>query len=258
MSEIRPIRDAEADDFLQLLCQVFGLDQGRAADIFYREPFYDLNRKWALFEGREMVSVLTTVPIQFGWGRGIGIAGVATRKLRQGEGLATRLLQRVLKHAEDAGEGPALLFARETKLYERAGFEPIDRIIRAPLTLPLVTPTGPPHPNDHVRAVYDHWAAQDPNRLRRDAQRWSYWEFSYKVCETVGGDGYVVSEPLGLREGLFHRSVESLPLPAGTEWYGTTAMADLLGLTFESARVELYLMGRNWPGVPLMFMTDQF
>jgi hypothetical protein len=35
-------------------------------------------------------------------------------------------------------------------------------------------------------------------------------------------------------------------------------MADQLGFVFERAVVELYLMGKNVPGIPQMFMTDQF
>jgi hypothetical protein len=35
-------------------------------------------------------------------------------------------------------------------------------------------------------------------------------------------------------------------------------MADQLELPLENPTVDLYLMGRNVPGIPQMFMTDQF
>jgi hypothetical protein len=35
-------------------------------------------------------------------------------------------------------------------------------------------------------------------------------------------------------------------------------MADQLQFAFEKATVEMELMGRNVPGVPQMFLTDQF
>jgi len=257
LTEIRPIRADEADAFLETLCQVFGLDSNRAYDIFFSEPYFDVNRKWALFEGREMVSILTTTPLQFGWGKAIGIAGVATRENRRSEGHATRLMERVLREAERAGEGPALLFARETTVYERCGFEPLDRVIRAPLKVSVPNPDSPPMDNAEVRPIYDRWAQADPNRLVRDAKRWEYWNWHYRVCEAWGG-GYLLHEPSELREALYHRDSGPPPLPQDTEWFGLTAMADLLGYQFERATVELYLMGRSFPAVPLMFMTDQF
>ena len=76
MTEIRPIRLDETDTFLQILCDVFGLDFFRAQGLFKEEPLFDLSRKWALFEGDEMVSILTTTPLIFGWGREIGRAHV--------------------------------------------------------------------------------------------------------------------------------------------------------------------------------------
>ncbi|PNA17660.1 hypothetical protein C1X78_26005, partial [Pseudomonas sp. MPR-R1B] len=89
---------------------------------------FDLDRKWALFEGGEMVSVLTTTPLLFGWGPAIGIAGVATAVNRRREGHAGRLIEQVLRAAARDGEGPALLLAKDVALYERLGFEPIDRV----------------------------------------------------------------------------------------------------------------------------------
>ena len=77
MTEIRPIRLDETDAFLRILCTVFELDFFRAQGLFREEPLFDIDRKWALFERGEMVSILTTTPLIFGWGKANGIAGVA-------------------------------------------------------------------------------------------------------------------------------------------------------------------------------------
>lgn len=256
MTEIRPIRESEAETFLRLLCDIFDLDFQRAFDVFFAEPLFDIRRKWALFEGQEMVSILTTSPLEFGWGRAVGIAGVATRPERRSEGHATRLLQRVLRESERSGEGAALLFARDVALYERNGFEALDRVIRAPLA---VCPEDGRDALEEgsVESLYNAWAEEHPDRLRRDARRWRYWRWHYRVAWPFT-DGYVCYEPGVLREALFKGPVAALPLPPETEFFGTTFMADQMELPVTNPRVELYLLGRGVPGVPQMFMTDQF
>lgn len=256
MTEIRPIRAEEADTFLELLCDVFALDYRRAYDVFFSEPLFDLDRKWALFEGSEMVSILTTTPLLFGWGRAFGIAGVATHKRRQGEGHATRLLQRVLRESARNGEVGALLFARDVKLYEKNGFEALDRVIRAPLRTNSNT-DGRILTPEETAGRYDAWAAEHPDRLRRDAKRWEYWRWNYRVTTEFAG-GYLCHEPGVLREALFKDTFHSLPLAEETDWLGTTFMADQLELPIADPVVDLYLMGYGIPGIPQMFMTDQF
>lgn len=257
MIEIRPIYVTEAETFLGLLCDVFSLDYNRAYDVFFTEPYFDLNRKWALFDGGKMISILTTSPLQFGWGKAVGIAGVATKKEHRREGYAGRLLQRVLTDSERAGETGALLFARETKVYEANGFEPLDRVVRAAVTTC-------PEPDrietldfEDVRAKYEAWSAGHPDRLRRDEKRWEYWQWHCRTCSPFQ-DGYLCAEPGTLREAIFSKPQTAIPLPEGLSFFGTTFMADLLELPVRDAVVELYLMGHNIPGVPQMFMTDQF
>ena len=257
MTEIRPIRKQESETFLRIMCDVFGLDFNRALDVFYSEPLYDLDRKWALFEGRDMVSILTTSPLIFGWGKAIGIAGVATRKERQGEGHASKLLQKVLAAYEQMGETGALLFARDLTLYERNGFEAIDRVVRAPLITSEDEGAIDMLDFEVVRHQYDTWSGQHPDRLRRDDLRWNYWQWHFRMC-TPFLDGYLAVEPGVLREPLFSQKVEALPLPEGTDWFGTTFMADQLEIPLRDPVVELYLMGHNIPGIPQIFMTDQF
>lgn len=256
MTEIRTVKEGEAEDFLRLLCRAFDLDFNRAYDVFFTEPFFDLNRKWALFEGREMVSILTTTPLTFGWGKAIGVAGVATDPDRQREGHATRLLQRVFRESERRGEGPALLFARETELYAANGFEALDRVIRAPL---LVCPENDSAPvgAPYIRERYTAWSEAHPDRLRRDDQRWSYWSWHYRIASEFS-NGYICHEPGVLREAIFDGTHPAMPLPADTDFLGTTLLADTLELPLGEPVIDLYLMGRNTPGIPQLFMTDQF
>jgi len=258
MTDIRPIRPPEAETFLELLCDVFGLDMSRAHNLFFEDPLFDLRRKWALFEANEMVSILTTSPLEFGWGRAYGIAGVATKESRRGEGHAGKLIERVHREAKRTGEGAALLLAKEFGLYERLGFEPLDRVIRAPIA---TVPEGLIPPAMHVeevRAMYSAWADGHPDRLRRDRVRWKLWKWHFREC-TPFKDGYICFENDTLREGLWSEPQAALPLPRNAEWFGTTLMADMLEVPLAApATIELFLMGLDIPGVPQLFMTDQF
>lgn len=255
--EIRPIRAGEAETFLRLLCDVFTLDFGRAHRIFFTEPMFDLNRKWALIEDSEILSILTTVGLEFGWGKAIGIAGVATREDRQRQGLASHLLDAVLKQADADGEPGALLFAREPALYAKAGFEIMDEVIRGPIE--VVPEKGPFEIWDYeqVQEHYNHWALQDPNRLHRDDRRWGYWRWNLRVCSQFG-DGYICSEAGTVREVVASEPVKEWPLPAGAEWFGLASVAKQIGIPLKTQESSLHLMARHVPGCPQMFMTDQF
>lgn len=270
--EIRPIRAGEAESFLRLLCDVFGLDFGRAHRIFFTEPMFDLNRKWGVFEGEEIVSILTNVGLEFGWGKAIGIAGVATRVDRQNEGLASKLLEAVLAQAEKEGETGALLFAKDPTLYEKAGFQIMDQVIRGPIDAaperasrvsrseirdPRSDETFPILDFQQVQNRYDSWSLQNPNRLRRNDRRWGYWRWNLRVC-TEFGDGYICTEAGLIRECVVSRPVHSWPLPAGSEWLGLESLANEIGIPLKTREHELHLMARNAPGIPQLFMTDQF
>jgi GNAT superfamily N-acetyltransferase len=255
MTEIRPIHESEGETFLALMCNVFGLEFNRAYDVFFNEPYFDLDRKWALFEGREMVSILTTTPLEFGWGRAIWIAGVATRENRRGEGHASRLLQRVLRDSDRAEEGAALLFAQRSDVYERNGFEPLVQIVRGEVRGEVdESDPGELLDPEFVEAIYADWAAEHPDRLRRDAQRWAFWRWNYRLASEIPG-GYLCYEPSVVREAIGSSAAKVL---AGVEWFGSTLVADELGLQFSKATIELTMMGYRVPGVPQMFMTDQF
>lgn len=257
MTEIRTITEAEAPSFLELLCEVFDLDFGRAKSIFFAEPLFDLNRKWALFKDGQITSILTTVPLEFGWGRAVGIAGVATSISRQRQGFAADLLSHVVDHSERTGEGGVLLFAADTRLYAQLGFEVLDQVVRGPIEarpevhVPMSLEFG------QIRDRYDAWALGHPSRLRRDALRWNYWRWNLRVC-TPFHDGYLCFEGGIVREIVINSRAFDWELPLETEWLGLASMAQSLGVEMSKSTIELQFMGYRVPSIPQMFMTDQF
>ena len=254
---VRRIDPEESELFLKLLCGVFGLDHSRAQGIFYNEPMFDIQRKWALFDGGTMISILTTVPLSFGFGRGIGIAGVATDPLFQGQGYARRLLEAVLEDAQRQGEPSALLFARDKGLYARAGFEELDQVIRGEIIDSVDDEVGPVLSFEQVRAMYQDWSDAHPARLHRDDRRWKYWRWTLRMCAPLEG-GYACVEGNIVRECVTDVPQQEWPVGKKAEWFGTTTLAKSLGLRLRSTEFDLYLMGYNVPMQPQMFMTDQF
>lgn len=257
MRDIRPIKDYEAKEFLRLLCDVFSLDYHRAESIFFNEPMFSLERKWAVFEGGEMLSILTTVPLEFGWGKAIGIAGVATKEERRGEGLGAALLERVLAASEKNGEGAALLFAKDERLYGRLGFKTVDEVIRAKIIETTNDCHAPILSFDQVQDIYNDWASRSPGRLRRDEQRWRYWRWNLRVCTAVN-DGYVCVEGGTIRECVANTLPEQWGVGKDTEWFGLASMAKACRLNLSSVKHELHFMAYKCESVPQMYLTDQF
>lgn len=255
--EIRPIRATEADQFLNLLCEVFDLDRARAQRIFFTEPLFDLGRKWAVVQGGEPVCILTTVPLEFGWGKAIGIAGVGTKESHRSEGLGHRLLNAVLSAAETDGVAAAMLFARNTGLYMQVGFEVKDEVVRSHLQVGHGQVSTENLDYDVVHDLYTRWSEANPDRLRRDDRRWDYWRWNMRTC-TPFADGYVCNEAGVVRECVFGSPPADWILPRGTEWFGLSTLADKHGVPLGERTSELFLMCRNVPGQPEMFMTDQF
>jgi GNAT superfamily N-acetyltransferase len=257
MIEIRPVFESEAPEFLRVLCDVFNLDQGRAGTIFYSEPFFDLSRKWALFQDRQMVAILTTTPLQFGFGSAIGIAGVGTLPDHRDKGYGQKLLEHVLEHSDRHGESRALLFAHRQTLYARVGFELVDHVIKGPIKGATKMPYSTPLPQAQVQEMYAEWANVHPMRIIRDSRRWDYWHFVYRESFAATG-GYIASETNLIREAVISELPDSWPVIEGGEWYGLRSMTAQLGIPLQSEKEELLVMARNFPDIPQMFMSDQF
>ena len=252
---MRTITKGEADSFLALLCESFHLDQNRAKAIFFSEPLFDLSRKWALFVGDEMTSILTTSPLRFGHAEAFGIAGVATRPTERGKGYGTSLVS----HVVQSTGLPALLFAHDNRLYESAGFEVVDQVIKGKIT-PLEESEDRPLQEllfEEVRTIYDDWAASDRCRLIRDDQRWRYWQWVTRTCEPFER-GYLCLEPALCREAIVNSSSPQWPVSRGTDWYGLETMMNALQVPMEKSTRDLFLMANGLDFQPQMFMTDQF
>ena len=257
MIEIRPIREEEAEAFLRLLCAVFELDFERSNAVFFTEPFFDLRRKWALFESGEMRSILTTTPLAFGDGLAVGIAGVATREDSRGMGYAGALMETVLKESKRRDESRALLFAQDTRLYERHGFELIDEVIRGEIKSCERYEAQEPLPMSAVKHQYEKWSKQDRSRLLRDETRWHYWNWSLRSCEPFE-DGYLCTESNVCREAILPSNPECWPVAYGTEWCGLKSMTSACEIPLKNTRAETQVMGRGFTTQPQMFLTDQF
>ena len=253
MTEIRPIAHGEADTFLRLMCSCFELDYARARSAFFTEPFFDLSRKWALFESGRMISILTTTPLFFGHGAAVGIAGVATLPELRGCGHARRLITHILDNYRE----PAILFARDERLYESCGFETVDNVVRGEVISDPSWDTMGSCEVDRVKQVYSEWSHKDRSRLIRDERRWRLWLWNFRVCGAFA-DGYLASEPATLREGIYSGAPERLPVPEGTEWFGLEGMLEHLQVPLLEGRREMVMMTRDCPWKPLLFMTDQF
>lgn len=254
--EARPIHVPEIEAFLRLLCDSFDLDYSRAREIFLSEPSFDLDRKWALFVEGEIMSILTTTPLWFGSARTIGIAGVATRRDQRGQGYARQLLEACLAAADRAGEGAAILFARDASLYDQVGFTIVDQVVGGPIQGRGSPDEGVVVPKAEVRRLYGEWSGQD-GWLRRDDLRWRVWDWPMRICEPALG-GYVCYEGTTVREALLPAGLDSWPVPPGTEWAGLASVTRELGVPAEVGPLDLSLMVRGLARPPRMFMTDQF
>jgi N-acetylglutamate synthase-like GNAT family acetyltransferase len=255
MIEIRTLHEGEAEAFLALLCSVFEIEFNRTRDVFFREPFFDLDRKWGVFLNGKIIACLTTVPLLFGESRGIGIAGVATHPKFRAKGIASELLQTVLHHSQKMGESKTLLLAHQTNLYQKVGFKVLDEVISISLDQFGASSTFHEMDATQVRSLYDKWSSEHPLRLRRNAQRWRYWSWTYKPCYRQN-DGYIVIENKRVAELLPQFS--GVPKGTHTNWFGLRTMTEYLGIPCHQAKHEMFLMGTGFVDPPQFFLTDQF
>lgn len=256
MTEIRTIRPEESDAFLQVLCDVFSITFDRVRGVFYGEPFYDLNRKWAVFDDGEIVSILSTTPLEFGWGRASGIAGVGTIPDARGRGFATELLERVTAAHKAAGETALFLFAEDPRVYRKLGFVVLDEVHRGPLECTIGD-----HDRlldlDSVQSTYDRWAVECPNRLRRDERRWRYWKWNLRLC-APHGTGYLCQEGALVREAVGGDGASSWKTSEPCDWLGLRSVGELVGAPMVRWEKATHLMGHGTDVPPCMFLTDQW
>lgn len=251
MRSMRPLHGSESRAFLDLMCEAFRLERVADLTTHVADPHWARSTRWGLFEGSDLVSILSTAPLEFAWGRAIGIASVATRAEWRRRGLAEQLLHEVLSQAEQAGICGALLFAHQEDLYRRAGFELLDTVVSGVLT--STSGEGTAIARGDVRTIYDRWSFAHPARLRRTASDWVRWRSRWRDC-VRSGRGYIALDNGQVREAV--DALEPLPAPDGVKWYGLDSLSKQFGLAARSH--ELLLMGRGFRDTPQMFMTDQF
>src|SRR5579883_1559713 len=125
--EIGSARPEELDTVLQIMCQAFQLPFGPARDIFYADPYFDLENKRVLRVEGQVVSCLTIIdascwiggaPVRMG-----GIAGVATRMEERRKGYAGQLLLDTARLLETRGYALSGLFPFSYDYYRKFGWE---------------------------------------------------------------------------------------------------------------------------------------
>jgi hypothetical protein len=149
------------------------------------------------------------------------------------------------------------LFAKDPRVYESIGFRILDEVIQGPMTY---DPEAKPHrllSLEESQAIYNAWAEKDPNRLRRDAQRWSYWTWNLRFC-TAFSDGYVCQEGAIIREAIFSQPMIPWPMSEACEWSGLKSVAELLEVPLLRSTFSTHFMGYGIDAPPVMFQTDQF
>lgn len=259
MITVRPILATEADTFFSILCESFDLDAHRARPIFFQDPSFDLSHKWALFDGDEMHSILTSTPMEFGFGGATGIAGVATRPESRGQGYAAKLIESVAAQFRAGGIDGLLLFATNTKLYESLGFEELDTVVSGPIATDGDDEIWrAPLEAAEVQARYTSWLGSRPEWCLRSSSRWKQWSWSARVCEPVGDTGYVCFEGTTIREAIVPETLRQWPVPAGTEWVGLATVTRQLQIPVACNPTGTLLLGKSLKSCPGMFLTDQF
>ena len=185
--EIRAARPEEADEVLRVLCAAFGLSFDAARPIYYQDPYYLLSHKRLLrTPAHGIVSCLTVIPTQIrvgaAWVPMGGIAGMATRPDRQGQGWGSRLLAATVPAiSAEMGYPLSGLFPAEEKFYRRIGWETASRATRwhgrpgdlsTVKGIEFVRPLDLSHSGDRaaVRALYQK--ADWTGACARDDRRW--------------------------------------------------------------------------------------
>ncbi len=186
MIESRAVTSKELDSMLSLMCDAFGLPFGPARDLFYKDPYFDIDKKRVLIADGEMVSCLTIVEAPLWIGKAVvrvgGIAGVATLLAHRRKGYAERLLLDTLPVLRDMGCGFSALFPFSYGYYrklgwERAGTQYLLRMMRGGLSEfreARYVRGALPADRAEIAELYMAHAMHKPGRWSRDSKRWSY------------------------------------------------------------------------------------
>jgi predicted acetyltransferase len=184
--EVGAVRPEELDTMLAIMCEGFGLPFDAARDIFYSDPYFEIENKRLLRLGGRIVSCLTIVDTTCWIGEGevrlAGIAGVATPPELRRRGYAGRLLMETLHTLDTRGFALSALFPFSYAYYRKFGWELAGFACRC-LTASAYLPAYPEaqhvrlaRPDDvpQLERLYNATSRGQALHCLRDAKRWLY------------------------------------------------------------------------------------
>jgi predicted acetyltransferase len=230
MIEIRAARSDELDAMLALMCEAFNLPFASAREVFYKDPYFNIEKKRVLVSGGKLISCLTIADAPLRIGRAVvpvgGIAGVATEKSSQRQGYAGRLLIESLTALSAQGAAFSALFPYRPDFYRRFGWEAAGSQFKAVISREVLPEyadsryvrAGAPSDRADIVRLYEEHSFNRTGFRYRDEPRWDYILDHYKhriVYKRNAVEGYLVYD-LGEQSGG-KRGVNILEMVAGTE-----------------------------------------
>lgn len=193
--ELRTLRRDETDAWLTLLDGLELADGWTGRALFSRtleaDPRFDPKQVWVAADGGELLAAVQVFPRRMRLlGHPVpcgGLGGVFTRGDRRGEGIASRLVGRVVEELRGAAVELALAFdpGDEAGLFEPHGFArwPQERVVVGPGGSPA-RPIAPPddveladfesvRDLESVVAIHSYYSASRSGTLVRDETAWS-------------------------------------------------------------------------------------
>jgi predicted acetyltransferase len=210
MTEIRAVRSDELDCMLEIMCEGFSLPYTPARDLFYRDPYFNIDRKRVLVHAGEIISCMTIIDSPIWLGKACipaaGIAGVATRKQSRHRGWAEKLLTGSFPYISKSGYGLCALFPFDYEYYKKLGWQrssSINQIKIAPASLPDFSESRKVRPMNRsdlqeAHQVYLERSQFEAGRRIRDSKRWNYIFDHVKqkmIFKTERIEGYILFEP---------------------------------------------------------------
>ena len=204
-------RPEDLDAMLALMCEAFDLPLAPAHEVFYKDPYYDVNNKRVLRVDGQVLSCLTVVEARIWVGEVIvpiaGIAGVATRSTHRRQGYAARLLTETLRELAQRGYALSGLVPLSYDYYRPFGWELAGEAVRCQVAPSRLFPfpektfvrTAVSEDIPRLSSLYEASAKGRSLYGVRDAKRWKYLLDNIRYCRVVqppGGEveGYLLYE----------------------------------------------------------------
>jgi predicted acetyltransferase len=233
MINIRAAHSDELDAMLALMCEAFNLPFTSAREVFYKDPYFNIEKKRVLLVNGKLTSCLTIADAPLRIGRAVipvgGIAGVATDPSQRNRGYAGQLLVESLSALAAQGAALSALFPYRPDFYRRFGWEAAGSQFKAILSrdaLPQYTEAryvraGVPSDRADIVRLYEQWSQHRTGFRQRDEQRWDYILDHYKnriVYKRGTVEGYLFYD--FNEQGDGKRGIHIMEMVAGTEAAG--------------------------------------